>query len=107
MDSIDSILIQSHLYCDSPGNVRRPDLMTGRIGISHLYSGHHDLNGGANSFSEAFKSALKFLFALLTLGDIEKRSDTFLRTGNHIYAEDNIFNSAIFINESEFIFFGG
>ena len=47
-----------------------PDLVTGRIGISGLYSGYHDLNGRANRFPETFEGLLKFLLRLLTLGDV-------------------------------------
>jgi hypothetical protein len=44
--------------------------MTGRLGISHLYSGYHDLDGRANGVPEAFECLLKFLLRLLSFGDI-------------------------------------
>ena len=42
-DSINFIFGQSHLRGNSPGKISCSDLMTGCIGISHLYSGYEML----------------------------------------------------------------
>ncbi len=69
-DSINFIFGQSHLRGNSPGKISCSDLMTGCIGISHLYSGYHDLDGRADRLSETFKGLFQFLICLFTFGYI-------------------------------------
>ena len=49
-------------------------LMAGRVGISHLHGGYHDLNGGAKSFPESFEGQQKFFFGLVALRDVAYNS---------------------------------
>jgi hypothetical protein len=65
-DSINFIFGQPHLRGNSPGKIRCSDLMTGCIGISHLHSGYHNLDGRADRLSENFEGLLKFLLCLPT-----------------------------------------
>src|SRR4030042_435447 len=69
-DAVDLIPGQSHLGCNGAGKLCRPNLVTGRIRISGLHGGHHDLNGRSHRLPETLKRVLKFFLGLLALGDV-------------------------------------
>ena len=70
MDAVDFLLRQAHLPGNRNGKAGGPDLVTRGIGISHLYRGHHNLDGRTGSLLEAFEALLESFFNLLSLGDV-------------------------------------
>ena len=69
-DCVNFFLRQAHFYGNIPGNIRRPDLMKCRVGISHFHRGYHDLKSAVISFAQALQCLLKFFLHIFTLGDV-------------------------------------
>jgi len=73
-DAVDLLLGQAHFPGNGLGKFRNAELMSGRIGISRLDGGGHDLNGGGDRLLEIIEHVLELFFITTAFGDIHDRA---------------------------------
>src|SRR5208337_2397984 len=77
--------------------------MTGRIRVSHLYSGYHDLNGRGESLLAVVKAPPKFVIRSLAFGDVSQKgqSSRFVLPLNNSPIKFTPYYSSILTNDPE------